>query len=306
MILCIGTTPTVQRTLLFANLRLNEVNRSSEVYEYASGKSVNVARVARTLGKEVLVTGFVGGDRGRFLCQDLEREGIGARFVDVAPQTRLCTTIIDGATGGVTELVEESRQVEAAGWEQLRRLIAEVLPTADVAVCSGSLPPKGPSDFYAEVVRARGNAEVIVDARGAVARSAVGVGGFILKLNREELGATVDRTIESDADLKEAMKSAMPGGGAIVVTMGKDGVAAMDANKSWRLRMPAIKALNPIGSGDSFAAGMAVALADRKSLMDAVKLGAACGAANALTVRAGEVRVEDVQRISGMLREEVI
>ena len=49
-IFCLGPTPTMQRTLLFQNLRFDEVNRSLRVREFASGKAVNVARVVQSLG----------------------------------------------------------------------------------------------------------------------------------------------------------------------------------------------------------------------------------------------------------------
>jgi tagatose 6-phosphate kinase len=304
MILCIGTTPTVQRTMIFDRLAIDEVNRSTAVYEYASGKSVNVGRVARTLGKSALIVGFAGGDRGKFLVQEIDRDGMSAHFVDVAPQTRLCTTIVDSATGHVTELVEESKPVSDFEWTMLSTVIRDMGENAKVIVCSGSLPPGGPVDFYANVVRGRRDATVIVDGRGAVAREAIKIGGFVLKLNREELSATVDRAIDNDVELREAMKAALPAGGAVVVTMGKDGAAAMDRAGFWRVRVPKVKTLSPIGSGDSFAAGMAVAMYDGNSLIDAVKLGAACGAANALTPRAGEVRIEDVEQILAHIQVE--
>src|SRR6185503_10807034 len=108
MILCIGTTPTVQRTMLFDHLAVDEVNRAVEVHEYASGKSINVARVLHTLGEAALAIGFAGGPRGEFLLQELTRETIPHDFEPIERETRLCTTLIDRETGAVTELVEES------------------------------------------------------------------------------------------------------------------------------------------------------------------------------------------------------
>ncbi len=103
MIVCLGTTPTVQRTMTFDRLALDEVNRAKTVDEYASGKSVNVARVAHLLGADVLELGFVGGDRGEFLRRALTEEGVRHDFVSVGPRSRLCTTVIDSSTGTVTE-----------------------------------------------------------------------------------------------------------------------------------------------------------------------------------------------------------
>ena len=62
--------------------------------------------------------------------------------------------------------------------------------------------------------------------------------------------------------------------------------------------------MNPIGSGDSVAAGFTAGLAAGKSPVDCAKLGIACGAANALTPTPGVVRPEDVQRLLGEVRAE--
>src|SRR5689334_17576920 len=111
MILCLGTTPTVQRTMTFDRVTPDAVNRASEVLETASGKSINVARTLHTLGHDVLAIGFLGGPSGQLVRGDLDRAGIGHDFIEVTPKTRTCTTVIDRAAGTVTELVEETRAV---------------------------------------------------------------------------------------------------------------------------------------------------------------------------------------------------
>ena len=111
MIVCLGTTPTVQRSMIFQQVRTNAVNRAAEVLEAGSGKSVNVARVLSALGEEAVATGFLGGDRGAFLREDLDRAGVRHDFVTVPTRTRLCITVMDHATGNHTELVEEAAAV---------------------------------------------------------------------------------------------------------------------------------------------------------------------------------------------------
>src|SRR3954452_5996785 len=128
MILCLGTTPTVQRTMTFERLSLDNVNRAAEVLETASGKSLNVARVAHTLGEPVLATGFAGGDSGAFLREDLTRAGIAHDFVTVEPKTRTCVTAIDRANKTATELIQESSEVEKPAWGRLRARLSELLP----------------------------------------------------------------------------------------------------------------------------------------------------------------------------------
>src|SRR4051812_34080328 len=201
MILCLGTTPTVQRTMLFDRLAIDGVNRAAEVREYASGKSVNVAKVLRTLGHNPVATGFVGGARGALLLEHLDLAGVPNDFIMVAPATRLCTTIIDRSTGAVTELVEESAEVGAEDWAHLSAKLEDLLPKAHTWVFSGSLAPGAPADFYTRwLARFRGkNPHVIVDARGGPLREALRQPGVIAKCNREEFEATIGQALPDEA-----------------------------------------------------------------------------------------------------------
>ena len=63
MILCIGTTPALQRVMMFRKLAVDAVNRAVETLDGVAGKSINVAKVLHTLGEEGLAMGFIGGDR---------------------------------------------------------------------------------------------------------------------------------------------------------------------------------------------------------------------------------------------------
>src|SRR5580693_830406 len=128
MILCLGTTPTVQRSMTFDRLVIDDVNRAIEVQEYASGKSPNVARVLRTMGEDPLAVGFAGGDRGKFLLDDLTKAGIRCDFGSVPAQTRLCTTVIDRSAGVATELVEEHAAVPTPAWAEMDGKLREILP----------------------------------------------------------------------------------------------------------------------------------------------------------------------------------
>ncbi|MDB5356262.1 MAG: tagatose-6-phosphate kinase, phosphofructokinase i [Phycisphaerales bacterium] len=299
MILCLGTTPTVQRSMTFEHFEFDAVNRSAAVEEYASGKSLNVARVLKTLGADPLAVGFAGGDRGRFLLDDLKQAGVQCDFVNVAAPTRLCTTVIDRATGTATELVEESLPIEPAAWEELDRKLRALLPESKTWIFSGSLPPGAPRDFYARwlpLAREYG-ARLILDTRGQPLRLAMQHPGFIAKLNRDELAATLGRPLDAPEALREATREITPEGGAAIVTMGAQGALASDGKHVWRLTPPKVKAVSAVGSGDAFAAGLALGLIRGQSLPESLALASACGAANAMTALAGHVDPQNVERL---------
>ena len=306
MIVCLGTTPVYQRSMVFERLLLNEVNRAMAVYDYASGKSINVARVVRTLGEEVVATGFVGkGKRGDALLADLDRAGIRHEFVRVGPPARQCVTVIDRAAGTATELVEESQPVTGENWAELTKKFANLVAGARAYVFSGSLPPGAPHDFYAHCLRQLGRRPpAIVDTRCEALRAALKEPDFIVKLNRNELAETVGFPTDSDHALQKAMRAVMPAGGSVVVTAGRDGAVVSDRKGSWRVCPPRVAAKSAVGSGDAFAAGMALGLLRGRTVQDACALAAACGAANAMTDLAGHLSPADVELLLPEIRVE--
>jgi 1-phosphofructokinase family hexose kinase len=298
MILCLGTTPTVQRTMIFQRLTLNAVNRAMEVRQTASGKSLNVARTLHTLGRDPLACGFLGGDTGKFMRQDLDGCGIAHDFVSVAPPTRTCTTVIDRAAATATELIEEPAPLGEADYVALLSNLRRHLPRAQALVLSGSLPPGAPQDFYADCVRAAAAVTVILDATGAPLAQALAARPTVVKPNRAELAQTMGIRIETPQQLHDAMRRlAGQGPTWVVVTLGADGVAACDGKSIWQIAAPPVSAVSTIGCGDAFAAGLAAALCDGRSVPEACVLGAACGGANALNIPAGHARREDIERL---------
>ena len=309
MIICLGTTPAVQRTMTFATLHVDGVNRATRVTQTASGKSLNAARVARTLGGDVLATGFIGGDAGAFIRKDLDAAGIRHDFVDVGPTTRTCVTVVDESAGTATELIEESKEIEPDAWPRLVDRLDAHLRTADALVMSGTLTPGAPRDFYGQCVAraALHGVRTIVDAAGEPLRHAISAKPFIVKPNREELGRTLGVDTSSEAGLRDAMRRVVASGAQwVVVTMGREGAIAWDGNAFWRVAIPEVKVVNTIGSGDSFAAGLAVALTSGPPLPEALALATACGVANAMTSVAGHVHPNDVSQLLGNLDVEEV
>src|SRR5207248_753543 len=130
-------------------------------------------------------------------------------------------------------------------------------------VLSGSLPPGAPPDFYAYCVnRATESAvNVILDASGEPLARALASRPLVVKPNRSELARTLDVPIESEAALRDAIHKLIDLGPTwALITQGKDGAIVSDGQSFWRIRSPQVKAINPIGSGDSLAAGVASAL----------------------------------------------
>jgi tagatose 6-phosphate kinase len=287
--------------MTFARLNVNDVNRARAVLQFASGKSVNAARVLQTLGEDCLATGLLGGDSGKFMREDLDRAGIAHDFVDTSPvATRLCLTLLEETSGTATELIEESPPPPPHVFAALLTKLDELMARRGVAliVMSGTLAPGAGDDYYAKCVRLarQHHVRTIVDAKGAPLRLALRERPTVVKPNRAELAMALEIKIDSDAALRDAMRRVVSLGAEwVAVTHGVGDTMISDGSRFWRIATPKLKAVNPIGSGDSFAAGLAAGLRHGQEVPEACRLAVACASANAMTQNAGEVRTADVE-----------
>jgi tagatose 6-phosphate kinase len=308
VIVTLGTTPALARSMIFERVELDAVNRAREVRVAAAGKSVNVARVSHTLGEPVRCTGFIGGDSGVTLKCDLDALGITHAFVETASPTRVCVTVIERGPARATELIEEPGPVTPGEADALLLAVRGLASIATTLVCSGTLAPGLPGDFYRVCIRAARDVNrsirCIVDARGIALRHAAEAGA-IIKCNRAELGDCVGEPVDTDPQLDHAIASVLVMGAvAAVITDGTRPTHVADAHTRATINTPTVPVVSPIGSGDALAGGLAAGLERGLKLLDAARLGVACGAANAQTPIAGQVDPVEVNRLHQTLRRE--
>jgi tagatose 6-phosphate kinase len=267
----------------------------------AAGKSVNVAKVLQALGERPVAVGFLGGDRGEGVRGLLAELGIELDFVTVAARTRQCITLLDQSTGTTTELIEEGQPVGAADYEALMGIIRRRVAGCRAVVMTGTITAGGPADLYLRCTKLarEAGALAVVDAQGAALLEALKAGPSLVKPNRSELVATLGRELKDEAAVCSGMRELSERGAQrVVVTSGKGPTLAFDGRSFWRIQAPQVDAVNPIGSGDAFAAGLVWRLVRGDDLGEACRWAAAAGAANALSLMAGEVSRNEVERLA--------
>ena len=172
---------------------------------------------------------------------------------------------------------------------------------------SGTITPGGPPDlyFHGTQIAHEAGAIAVVDAQGPALLETLRAKPELVKPNRSELAATLGRELKDEAAVLATIRELCQcGAQRVVVTAGKDPGLAFDGQHWWRVHPPRIDAVNPIGSGDAFAAGLVVSLLRGEDLGEACRWASAAGAANALTLLAGEVRREDVEQLAARSRVE--
>ena len=286
-ILTITLNAAVDKLYTIPCFSVDKVQRPTETRVYAGGKGINVARVYRALGGEVTATGFSGGATGEYIQSSLREEGIDARFVSVANESRTCTAILDPLRRTETVLNELGLWVTPDECVSLLQRLRELLPGHDAVILSGSLPPGVSSDTYAAIIGLAREAGIkaVLDASGEALRLGVEAKPFLVKPNVHELEALSvagDGWCGSAQALREKYGVVLA-----LVTGGARGAVLASAEGTWEAVPPPIEVRSALGSGDSLTAGFVWAWEQGLGHAEALKLGVAAGAANAMVYGSG-------------------
>lgn len=305
MILSAGLTPAWQQILVFDSFRWGEVNRASEAVWCSSGKVFNAGIAAHHLGGPSLTLAPAGGPPLEQIEREFGEMGLACRFLVTQAETRVCTTILDRATGTITELVENGRPLSRAELDMFCTGYAEGAANAEVAVLIGSLPVHTPVSIYRDLME-KTPCPAVLDFRGQGLLSVLDLNPLVVKPNREELARTVGQSLDNDRALIEAMQSLNRGGAQwVVITQGSGPVWLSSESAVYRLQPPpAEPVVNPIGCGDAMAAAIAWAIRDGRQIVEAVRFGMAAAAENLRYLLPGRLELAKVEQRAEDVRVE--
>ena len=207
--------------------------------------------------------------------------------------------VIDQGAPDTLVINERGPTTSAADWDALARLVTPRPRRHQLsqsrAACRPALPASQADRLLREL---SGHGPVYLDTSGAALAEALDLPLALLKVNAEELGEALGTQITTPAEARAAAAHVQARGpAAVIVTLGRAGAVAVDTSGAWLARSPEIAAISAVGSGDAMLAGVAAALAERRGLAEALRLGVACGAANTLAVGAGILHADDVTRL---------
>jgi tagatose 6-phosphate kinase len=143
----------------------------------------------------------------------------------------------------------------------------------------------------------------LVDASGEVLQQAVAAAPYLVKPNRDEAIALLGYAIDGiDSAAKAACDLRARGIAMPVVSMGALGAIVADTEGAWHAELSIEHVRNTVGSGDCLLAGLAVGIHRGVPLAEALALGVACGAANALNEETGFVERDTVEALLPRVR----
>jgi len=265
----------------------------------AGGGGINVARVIRALGGDVVAIFPSGGPTGATLEALLAEAGVPAVPVAIAGTTRESFTVDEAKTRSQYRFVLPGPELSAAEQARLLDALAAVPGPPDYVVASGSLPPGCDLAFYRDLAdRCRG-ARLVIDTSGPALAACEGAHAWLIKPSLRELEALLGRTFSSDQDIAAGARELLARGFAdvILVSLAERGALLVTADAETRFPAIEVPVMGAVGAGDSMVGAITLALTQGRDLAGAVRYGIAAGAAALTSAATGLARREDVERL---------
>lgn len=282
MIYTVTLNPSIDYIVRLDAVEIGQVNRMASDDKYAGGKGINVSRVLKCLAIDSRATGFIGGFTGRFITDQLEKEGISTAFIPLSQDTRINVKIkanqeteINGA--GPVISTEEL----AALKDQLAHLTAD-----DLVVFAGSAPSNLGNQVYKDLlpIAQKAGAAIVCDFEGQTLLDALEYQPLLVKPNNHELEAIFNVTLESlDAIETYARKILEMGAQNVLISMAGDGALLVTEDATYFAKPIKGQVKNSVGAGDSMVAGFTGELVRSGDALEALKWGVACGTATAFS-----------------------
>jgi tagatose 6-phosphate kinase len=227
--------------------------------------------------------------------------GIPAVYAEIAAETRRTFSVVDVGRGDTAGFYEAGPPVTGSEYARFLEHYAAALGGCAAVLLTGTLPGGLPARTYAELIAMAAEAGVpsVLDAEGEALWLGVAACPAIIKPNLAELESAVGRPQLRSGDLDGVAEAGAQlrdrGAGAVVVTLGADGMIAVTADGTWVATLKP-EAGNPTGAGDAAAAALVYGHVLGQSWPELLRRAAALGAAAVAAPVAGEFRTIDYQR----------
>jgi len=300
VIACVAPSPSIDHLFEVERLHPGDIHRPTGFVRVAGGKGLNAARAAAALGADVRAIALLGGHSGRWIADELDRNGLPLVASWCASETRTCLSVADAESELLTEFYEANAPVSEQEWKAFAHAVQNAAASSAWTTVSGSLPAGAPANGYAQLVPA--GTKVAVDTTALDAAKPT-----LLKVNAAEAQALTDLAVDSvgeAAKAAHALRRRIGGDGhAAAVTRGRDGAVLVAPDGSTWQGSLAAGGRYPVGSGDAFLAGLVTALDGHEGWPGALTAALGAAAANAEVPGAG---VLDAARARALTEEAVV
>lgn len=281
MFYTLTANPAVDMTVSSSPLEPDENVRTGSASYTANGKGLDVSFAFKKMGVDTVALGFFAGFTGKFIVEEVMNLGCLCRPVWTDGITRINTYVNDGQHE--YGILNPGAPITPQHQEELYNIL-DTAGDLECLIVSGSVPPKATPDFLAQVMehaQARG-ADVVLDLSSDKLKELAHKKPLLIKPNHHEMKAIFGVPVDTDDEVRVAMKMAHDAGVQnVLLTRGSRGDAYFSNGEDiwYAKREFNIKLVSSVCAGDcTLAAFLHKWYRDRDNVEEAMKLAMATGA----------------------------
>lgn len=272
MFITVTLNPAVDTFIEVEHLEAHKQSKIVHKYRLAGGKGINISRVLKSLNEKTFVTGFIGGNHGKFITKELSKSGIDYQIVKINEETRENIKLYDKKNKQSYEINEAGPVVDLNHLDELIMLLKSTIKKNDVLIISGSAPINYDIDVYKILINQLKSLckMIVLDTSKDWFKEGLSACPDLIKPNLEELENYTNKQLTSDQDIiKEALAIVSSGVKEVLVSLGKHGSIYVSSKHIYKITVPDIKVKQTVGSGDALLAGF-VSAKFKKPLKEAL------------------------------------
>lgn len=281
MIITVTMNPAIDKTALIKKFTVGGLNRLTNPISDMGGKGINVSKAIKALGGESLCTGFIAGENGQWIIQQLENMNIQHDFIKVEGNTRVNLKILDESMT-LTELNEVGQKISKEDLELLIHKLNKLTQKDDIVILAGSVPLGIKHDIYAKMINdlKKKEVKVILDADGDLFKEGIEACPFLIKPNKYELCQyfNLNQNCSNDELIEKAKTLLTKGIQVIVISLGSKGAIFLTNHQTIFVKGINVKAHSAVGAGDSMVGAIAYGLSQNFDLDPLIRLAVATSA----------------------------
>jgi 1-phosphofructokinase family hexose kinase len=303
--------PSVDIVYPMAEIVLGNTYTSVKSHVFPAGKGMNFAKTVRSLGERVKIIGTIPENSRSIFEEFCRSRDIEYSFVTTPGNVRINTTLLEKEREMVTHINSVGEAVDSVAKEKtLRRITGSMAESDnDFWAFTGSMLPGFCDTTYADLIEQaeEGNLSTALDTSGIPLRYGMQKKPCIVSPNISELEKTLAEKIEGIRHITLKGKRLIDEGIEFVfITLGKDGVIALNRKNCFLCTPPEIQAIDSVGSGDAFLAGAVVSKIRGDDFETMCRRAVACGVSNAQLLGPGNIDTEEIDRIFSQISVESI
>ncbi len=303
-ILTLTLNPALDLATSSAEVRPDTKLRCTAPRVDPGGGGINVARAVRLLGGDAFALVAAGGPTGAQLQALLAAEGVLTGLLAAPGDTRISLSVADETTG-----LQYRFMLPGPSWTDQDIAIAlamtkGALTPGGYCVLSGSQPPGLHDDFPADFAAACADkrAKLVVDTAGGPLTAFAaepGPGAEVIRMNHEEAEALAGRVFHTAAESAEFAAGLVERGVARIVVLARGAEGSVLVTEGIRVRCtaPRVEVKSKVGAGDSFVAGLTLALARDLPPAEALRHGVASASAAVMSEGTALCAREDTEAL---------